>query len=94
MNNSFWSRADGMSIIDLLALTFSTVYLFLILHALLFDGGDTAIQLQGQMNFAISTILGGYFGDQMVQHYQKSKEKQVDYEYKDIDDGDNGRRFG
>lgn len=77
--DSFWSKPDGMSIVDVLALGFSGAYCLVVAMAIFGDNSDLAI-IQSNMNLPISTILGGYFGDQIVQHWQRSKPESVKLE--------------
>ncbi len=73
--DSFWSRPDGVSIVDVLALSFTLMYGGIIAVALLSRDHPTIVQIQSNMNLPISTILGGYFGDQIVRHWHREKKQ-------------------
>ena len=82
--DTFWSKPDGLSIVDVLALGFSAAYYLIVVMAVM--GGEEAAALaaiQANMNLPISTILGGYFGDQIVQHWHRSKPEAIAAEKED-----------
>ncbi|SET55031.1 hypothetical protein SAMN05660297_02730 [Natronincola peptidivorans] len=72
---SIWTDPEGFSIIDMLALSFSITYLCLVVLAV-WKSSEVAIQIQGQMNIPMGTIIGGYFGDQIIQHFSNSRVNQ------------------
>ena len=71
--DSFWSRPDGVSIVDVLALSFTVMYAGAIAMALLTPSHPNIVQIQSNMNLPMSTILGGYFGDQIIRHWHREK---------------------
>ncbi len=77
--DSFWSRPDGMSIVDVLALGFAITY-WLLVVMVIFGGPAMAglATIQANMNLPISTILAGYFSDQVVRHWQRDKAEIVE----------------
>lgn len=70
---SFWSLPDRFSILDALSLSFSFVYFTIIIAALFNTESESLLVLQSNMNLLMSTILGGYFGDQIVNRFSKQK---------------------
>lgn len=77
---SFWSKPDGMSIVDVLALSFSAVYLTVVTLGLTRPQYINATEIQSNMNMLMTTILGGYFGDQIVQHWKNGDIERVEAE--------------
>ena len=73
--DSFWSRPDGVSIVDVLALSFTLMYGGIVAMALFVKDHPTIVQIQSNMTLPISTILGGYFGDQIVRHWHREKKQ-------------------
>lgn len=70
----FWNDPDGISITDFLALLFSAVYLCLIglLVARMIGGVlvDQDVDFLQIVTWPVLTILGGYFGGQMLGRLQ------------------------
>ena len=71
---SFWTDPEGISIIDILSLGYSSTYLAIIISNI-FIREDILIELMRTMSPIILLILGGYFGGQAVQQYNISKDK-------------------
>ena len=68
---TFFSFPDGFSIVDILALSFSTVYFAVVLVASFKPDTKYILEIQSNMNLLMATILGGYFGDQMVSRWKR-----------------------
>lgn len=84
---SFWSLPDGFSILDALALSFSIIYFSIVITALFNPEAENLLELQSNMNLLMSTILGGYFGDQIVSRVtQSKKEEKMMHSTNDEDD--------
>ena len=76
----FWNDPDGISITDFLALVFSAAYLSLIglLVARMIGGvlADQDVDFLQIVTWPVLTILGGYFGGQMLGRLQGGLKRQ------------------
>lgn len=74
----FWNDPDGISITDFLALLFSTAYLALLGLLVYRMATDTLttmdVDLLQIFTWTILTILGGYFGGQMLQRLGSTRQ--------------------
>lgn len=75
--DNFWSVPDRFNILDALSLSFSFVYFLIIIAALFKTETESLLVLQSNMNLLMSTILGGYFGDQIVNRFSKTKAENI-----------------
>lgn len=67
---SIWTNSEGFSIVDGLAMAFSSVYLFISI-LILFKNNSTGvnIELLEILTQPILVILGGYFASQGIQQF-------------------------
>ena len=85
MKKTIWSDPEGFSIVDMLALSFATVFLISAIYIMIVPAMEQIEVLQ-VLSQPVMVILGGYFGDQIVKGYQQGKaEQQVIKQEKVVD---------
>lgn len=62
---TFWSRPNGISLFDIFSIAFVISYLILVYRAVVIQT-SVAVEIQGNMNILMTTIIGSYAGDQIT----------------------------
>ena len=72
MKKKLWSNKEGLSIVDILALSFAIVFLISAVYIMVVPAMEQ-IEVLRVLSQPVMVILGGYFGDQIVRGYQQGK---------------------
>jgi hypothetical protein len=72
VKKSFWTNPAGFSIVDLLSLSYSSVYLMIIICNVFYQT-TTLTDLLQTMSPTVLVILGGYFTGQAVQQFNLTR---------------------
>ena len=79
IKKSFWTDPDGFSIVDALAIIYSSAFLILLIGYIQFPT-DPLKEVIGQLSPLVYIILSGYFTGQAVQQFRAGGSSQTQYQ--------------